>query len=720
SITAYDALNRPVQIVAPHSNKDGTKINVIQPVYNEANLLEREDVWLEQNNEPDRLLDPATASHHSVKNIDYNAKGQREFIEYGNGVGTTYEYDPFTFRLAHMETLRDTEHLQDLFYTYDPAGNIVNIRNDSQQTIYFNGQVVRPDTEYRYDALYRLIEASGREHIGQASQPHTTWKDEFRIKLAHPNDGQAMRNYFEFYEYDETGNILLFEHKAQNGNWARRYEYKEESQIETGRMNNRLTRTFVHPDSQQPIPEQYTHDAHGNMTSMPHLSEMEWNFKDELRMVDKGGGCKAFYVYDTTGQRMRKVVKQNGVRKKERIYLDGFEVYREYNGSGAIELERETLHIMSDKQRVAIVETRVQGNDPFPATLIRYQLGNHLNSASLELDHQARIISYEEYYPYGSTSYQAVRSQTETPKRYRYTGKERDEESGFCYYEMRYYAPWLGRWTSSDPHEIVDGVNTFYYARNNPVVLYDPNGTDSKTPPLVLKKPDKDIGEFKKEELAEATMTVFGELTAKIHPKSSEEAKAIASTIFNRLERIKKTRKEYDEAKTKLDKAKVEMADAASKFEELGKNPTKYKKELGKKEYEEKLRKSKEDYNEAKKEVGKLGKAATAAASEKIAAESRIKKEKRSNTRITLTDIVEQNKEYEGTKKGKEDFKNFPSMSDPEKERNFKRWEIAKKAVEELAKDPSKADIYEYFVSEKIKERAPSSGTTKIGGNIFW
>ena len=88
---------------------------------------------------------------------------------------------------------------------------------------------------------------------------------------------------------------------------------------------------------------------------------------------------------------------------------------------------------MDDKQRIALVETRTldtAGNDPAPAQLIRYQFGNHLGSASLELDERAQIISYEEYTPYGSTTYQAVRSQTETPKRYRYTGKERDEETG--------------------------------------------------------------------------------------------------------------------------------------------------------------------------------------------------------------------------------------------------------------------------------------------------
>src|SRR5262249_55516973 len=145
-----------------------------------------------------------------------------------------------------------------------------------------------------------------------------------------------------------------------------------------------------------------------------------------------------YYVYDATGQRVRKVTErqaaagQTPTRLKERIYLGSFEIYREYGGDGTtISLERETLHVMDDKQRIALVETRTQGKDPAPAQLTRYQFSNHLGTACLELDDQAQIISYEEYYPHGSTSYQAVRSQTELPKRYRYIGKERDEESGF-------------------------------------------------------------------------------------------------------------------------------------------------------------------------------------------------------------------------------------------------------------------------------------------------
>jgi RHS repeat-associated protein len=507
SRTLYDALNRPIQIVAPHSSRTGTKLNVTQPVYNEANLLERVEVWLEQNAEPVGLLDPDTATQHTVKNIDYNAKGQREFIEYGNGVRTQYEYDQQTFRLTHLFTTRGTRFptdcsnpdpcadppkdcpkprnfpcgLQNLHYTYDPGGNITAIRDDAQQTIYFDGQVVKPHAEYTYDAIYRLIEATGREHIGQVSQPQTTWNDRGRVNLAHPNDGQKMRNYFEFYEYDEVGNILRFDHKAHNGNWIRNYEYNEASLIDLSKKSNRLSRTVVHPNSQQPISEPYTYDPHGNMTSMLHLhlQLMEWDFEDQLHYVEKGTE-KVYYVYDAAGQRVRKVVeKNNGALIEERIYLGGFEIFRRRNGSG-IKLERETLHIMGDEQRIAMVETRTidtQNIDQAPRQLVRYLLGNHLGSASLELSESAHVISYEENYPYGSTSYQAVRSQTEvSTKRYRYTGKERDEESGLYYYGARYYAPWLGRWCSADPLGLTGSVNLFEMTHSNPMRFVDKKG----------------------------------------------------------------------------------------------------------------------------------------------------------------------------------------------------------------------------------------------------
>jgi len=62
-------------------------------------------------------------------------------------------------------------------------------------------------------------------------------------------------------------------------------------------------------------------------------------------------------------------------------------------------------------------------------------------------------------------------------KRYRYTGMERDEETGLNYHNARYYMPWLGRWLNPDPIVIGDGVNVYAYCGGNPVTYNDTEGT---------------------------------------------------------------------------------------------------------------------------------------------------------------------------------------------------------------------------------------------------
>ena len=84
---------------------------------------------------------------------------------------------------------------------------------------------------------------------------------------------------------------------------------------------------------------------------------------------------------------------------------------------------------------------------------------------------------YEEYHPYGTTSWWAEASTIQVSrKRYRYTGKEKDEETGLCYHGARYYMPWLGRWERPDPAGMVDGSNRLAYVRGNPVGASDPTG----------------------------------------------------------------------------------------------------------------------------------------------------------------------------------------------------------------------------------------------------
>jgi len=444
--TTYDALGRITTSVGPDASES-------QPTYNEASQLAALSVRI-RGGEVVQL----------VSDIDYDAKGQRTRIEYASGAVTSYTHDPLTFRLTDVVTTRvsDNVRLQDLAYTYDPTGNIVAIADAAQQTTYFDNGVVSPSALYEYDALYRLRRAEGRELIGLATQGAVTWDDAPRMQQPNPNDHAAMQRYVEQYTYDAIGNILAMNHSATQNSWNRAYSYAADS--------NRLLAT----DAQV-----YAYDAHGNMTAMPHLPAIGWNEFDHMSSVDLGGGGTAYYVYDAAGQRSRKVIETQGSLIKERCYLGRFEIYRERVGT-VTRLERETLHVMDDKQRIAIVDTltRDAGTDiATPQPVLRYQLGNHVSSALLELDRDFAVLSYEEYYPYGSTSYQAGPNAAEVSlKRYRFTGKERDEETGLYYHGARYYAPWLGRWTASDPEGVADDINVFGYCHCSPVTVSDPTG----------------------------------------------------------------------------------------------------------------------------------------------------------------------------------------------------------------------------------------------------
>ena len=100
------------------------------------------------------------------------------------------------------------------------------------------------------------------------------------------------------------------------------------------------------------------------------------------------------------------------------------------------------------------------------------------SSACLELDQTAQIISYEEYHPFGTTSCRSGLTETEVSlKRYKYVGKERDEETGLYYYGARYYAAWICRFVSVDPLQFdYPQLTPFNYAGNKPVTHIDIDG----------------------------------------------------------------------------------------------------------------------------------------------------------------------------------------------------------------------------------------------------
>ena len=112
--------------------------------------------------------------------------------------------------------------------------------------------------------------------------------------------------------------------------------------------------------------------------------------------------------------------------------------------------EHSTLHVMDDQSRIALVRVgdaiprrRRPGGAVPPRRPPRQQ--RVIVDADGDVD-QPRGVST----PYGETSFGSY-----ARKRYRFTGKERDEESGLSYHGARYYAPWLGRWASAIRHHLL-------------------------------------------------------------------------------------------------------------------------------------------------------------------------------------------------------------------------------------------------------------------------
>lgn len=462
----YDASGRVVK----HTKPDGS---ITRPRYHQAGWLKSVEVQLQKESSFTSFVD----------SIEYNAKGQRTSITYSSGVQTFYTYEAETFRLTSLKTVRPERNgsmtmLQDISYVYDPVGNIVKITDQSHDKVFTANQEVDAECTFVYDALYQLAEATGREHLGLSKTDYQQKSDSFKsTHFAHINDSKQLRSYTRSYTYDDSGNLTRIKHVGEN-------PFTRDLTV-SGTSNRAISdemNTTVDVDSY--------FDAAGNLLELEHLRHIDWNYRNNIASVTvierDSGNDSEYYVYDGSGQRVRKVKETYNssgdlLWKEEKIYPGGVEIKRKRQGiSETLTEERYALHVMDDQRRIAIVYYWTESNTSGITTeehKIHYQLGNHLGSASLELETHGQLISYEEYFPYGGTAFTTGSSEKEVRmKEYRYTGKERDDTTGLYYYGARYYIPWGGRWCSADPAGMADGLNLYLYVSNSPITLLDPNG----------------------------------------------------------------------------------------------------------------------------------------------------------------------------------------------------------------------------------------------------
>ncbi len=158
---------------------------------------------------------------------------------------TARAYDRLTFELKRLRTTaQDGRVVQDLNYTYDPVGNISSISDSAQQAIFFRNIVVSASNDYTYDGLYRLVSASGREHLGQHTGPPSAVDPDPVSMADQANNGQAMGLYTETYKYDLIGNLLSLRHASSDSRTPGWTRTDADIRVQRGQRRQRARRAW--------------------------------------------------------------------------------------------------------------------------------------------------------------------------------------------------------------------------------------------------------------------------------------------------------------------------------------------------------------------------------------------------------------------------------------------------------------------------------------------
>ncbi|MDD2916550.1 MAG: RHS repeat-associated core domain-containing protein [Candidatus Gracilibacteria bacterium] len=113
---------------------------------------------------------------------------------------------------------------------------------------------------------------------------------------------------------------------------------------------------------------------------------------------------------------------------------------------------------------------------------------DHLGGSNLDTNINGDVLQITDYLPYEKE--RLTQQNSSYKNKYGFGGKEKDSESDLQYFEARYYNNGLGRFTSQDRVHWEVGqtkrgigalsdpqsLNSYSYARNNPVILTDPSG----------------------------------------------------------------------------------------------------------------------------------------------------------------------------------------------------------------------------------------------------
>ena len=472
----YDSWNRIQRMTYP----DG---EVVRYAYNKGGMLK--SVSGGKNGVAYRYID-------SIRYTEFELK---DAVWYGNGARATYDYDVLQ-RLSHLRSACADGTMQDIDYSYDEVGNIGDIVNHAGMLPTGLGGTY--GSQFTYDNLYRLTYADGN------------WQ------------GNNSLYYETSMEYEKNGRIsrkVLYADTWLDGNYATE-NYDNEYYYANSSQPNTLSYINDNPD------QYFEWDLKGNMVFhyngySDYNRSLCWDEQNRLLGVKDDKQRLSYYLYDANGDRTDKFTGEYAAQNQSgqwhyyyllncpTLYASPYLVTNKKGYTKHYYAESERITTQLGKYRFAVVDSCVAGDSlapiklqnaaqafptdsfPTPAPMLGYlhSLTNHPNTASTlyfyHPDHlgsaswitniYGRTIQHLYYLPWGEDF--VNQKTTSFSSMYTFSAKEKDTETGYSYFGARYYSSDLSIWLSVDPMAAkYPSTSPYAYCRNNPIVLFDPNG----------------------------------------------------------------------------------------------------------------------------------------------------------------------------------------------------------------------------------------------------
>jgi RHS repeat-associated protein len=248
-----------------------------------------------------------------------------------------------------------------------------------------------------------------------------------------------------------------------------------------------------------------SYDAAGNLTTDGYttagLGDHKYDAENKLREVyTNSSSLTAQYFYDGDGQRVRRL---SGTQETWQVYGIGGELLAEYQATAPTTVQKEYGY----RGGQLLITAEPGGN-------VKWVVSDHLGSTRMVVDKSGRLTDDPatttineattrlDYLPFGEelgagTGARTVAYGFSASIRQKFGAKERDDETGLDFFEVRYLAGVQGRFTSPDSFggfiSNPQTLNLYAYVQNNPLAYADPTGHFAQSPHEESPQAEEDL-----------------------------------------------------------------------------------------------------------------------------------------------------------------------------------------------------------------------------------